>query len=336
MVFDNPQMFFALFLLVPGTAFAWFHYRQYRKVLSVFTASMPDAGRDTLIGKRCFRYWVSVFFFYLFFGCGVTALAGPRWGSRPAPELGREVDVVLAVDLSRSMDVRDVLISPEGTALSRLERARAVAEDLVNHSPGIRFGIAVGKGGGILAVPLTHDTEAVVSFLKGLSGRVITGRGTNLERLVDAAAGAFQDALPTRRRIILFSDGEPLAGSLQAALDRARKANIAVITLGFGSEEGGPVPVTDDYLLGEAGSPVISSLRRETLETAAKRTGGIYVDGNRNDALSLLTEHLASFSPESILRGYRWELSPRWHYFVIAALAALGISKILERWYDRI
>jgi Ca-activated chloride channel family protein len=326
-------MFFGLAVFIPGIIFLYFHYRQYRRVLSVLAVSIPAAGRENLMGKRRFRYWVSASFFFLSLACGVTALAGPRWGSRPVPELGRGVDVVLAMDLSRSMDVRDVPGSPEGTVLSRLERARSIAGDLVTHSPGIRFGVAVGKGGGILAVPLTDDTEAVISFLEGLSGEVITGRGTNLERLVNAAEDAFLEVLPTRRRIILFSDGESLGGSLWTALDRVRKANITVIALGLGSEEGGPVPAAGDYLLGETGDPVISSLRRGTLETAAKRTGGIYVDGNRNDAASLLTEYLASFSTESILRGYRWELSPRWHYFIIAALAALGISKILERWY---
>jgi Ca-activated chloride channel family protein len=347
MSFDNPRMLLALFSVLPSFFLSFFHYYKHRAIPD-FLKRSSDHGAARVRELR-FRYFFSAAAFFLFLVCGILALAEPRWGNRLISESRRGLDVVFALDVSRSMDVRDVP-SPGETAVSRLARAAALARELVlsqdplnrglvnpGGTPDIRFGVAIGKGRGILALPLTGDVEAVTGFLESVSGSVITGTGTNLEQLVDAAAGAFQDAFPTRRRIILFSDGEALEGSLSAALERVLAGDIALVTAGFGSEEGGPVPLGRNTLLDEEGSPVISYLRDEILRNAAEHGGGIYVDGNRGNAAGLLAAYLASLSPEAVSQGFRRETKPQWYGFVIAALAALGISKGLEkRWrkYD--
>ncbi|MDR2019444.1 MAG: VWA domain-containing protein [Treponema sp.] len=332
--FDNPRFLFALFIAIPAFGIALFHYYRRRSLLGLLSQSALAEG----VREIRLRFICSVFFFVLFLCLMITALAGPRWGTRIVPEMRRGIDVVLALDLSRSMDVQDLPLSPGipgGEGLSRIRRGAAVARELVGASPGIRFGVAIGKGSGVLAVPLTGDTEAVINFLDALSSSAVTGRGTNLEKLLDAACSAFQNTLPTRREIILFSDGELLSGSLNAALDRAKTADIKVIALGLGSEEGGPVPVDGDILQDGTGAPVFSRLRAGTLRSAAERTGGFYVDGSRSDAGSILINHLASIDAAGTARGYRREPRPRWHLFVIAGLAALGTAKFLEKGYGR-
>jgi Ca-activated chloride channel family protein len=341
MSFDKPRILFALFLLFPSFLLILFHYYKRRTILDFLKGSSGHG--EALVRELRSRYFLSAAAFLLFLACGILALAEPRWGSRLVSESRRGLDVVFAMDLSRSMDVRDVP-SPGGTGLSRLDRAAALARELVLSqalvnrnalSPGgdaeIRFGVAIGKGRGVLALPLTGDLEAVTGFLEGLSGYLITGTGTNLEQLVDAAAGAFQDAFPTRRQILLFSDGEALEGSLSAALERALNRDITLIAAGFGSEGGGRVPLGQEALSDEGGSPVISRLQGETLRNATEHTGGIYVDGNQVKAAGLLADHLASLSSEAVSRGYRREPKSQWHIFVIAALAALGILKSLEK-----
>ncbi|MDR2185288.1 MAG: VWA domain-containing protein [Treponema sp.] len=332
--FDNPRLLFILFIVIPAFGFASLHYYRRRSLLVLLSRSAPAGG----VREIRLRFIFSLFFFVLFLCLMITALAGPRWGTRVVPEIRRGIDVVLALDLSRSMDVQDLspsLKTSGGEGLSRMDRGAAVARELVSASPGIRFGVAIGKGSGILAVPLTGDTEAVINFLNALSGSAITGRGTNLEKLLDAACSAFQDTLPARREIILFSDGEPLSGSLNAALDRAKAADIRVIALGLGSEAGGPVPMGGDFLQNEGGAPVFSSLRSGALRSAAERTGGLYVDGNRSDAVPVLIDYLTSSGAAEAARGYRREPRPQWHLFVIAGLAALGIAKFLEKGYGR-
>jgi Ca-activated chloride channel family protein len=309
-----------------------------------------------MVSKLRFRYRIATIAFLLFLACMIIALAQPWGGTRLVSETRRGVDVVFAIDLSRSMDVRD--ITPGGP--SRLGRAASLVVELVNNpwfssrslgssdavAPGVRFGAAIGKGRGVLALPLTEDTEAILSFLSSISGSAITGRGTNLESLVDAASGGFQDAFPSRRRIILLSDGESLTGSLFDALDRIIAAEITLIAVGFGSEEGGAVPLGNDpqdtgnqgSLLGEDGYPVVSVVRSDTLKGAAERTGGMYIDGNRSNAAALLADYLTSLaapgrdgSTGTAVRGFRRETRPLGYIFVIAALVFMGISKMAER-----
>ncbi|MDR0451769.1 MAG: hypothetical protein LBH15_01840, partial [Treponema sp.] len=241
MNFENPRALGALFLLIPLALAIAAHYLRRGKVLLFFERG-PSGGRARA-GKIRSRYWASSLAFLAFSAFAALALAGPRWGTRLVPEFRRGVDAVLAFDLSRSMDVRD-----SAAGISRLERAAGIALGLVTGGPGapeaagIRFAAAAGKGRGVLAVPLTWDTEALSGFLAGLSTSQLTGRGTDLEKLVDAAALAFKDDFPGKRRIILFSDGEALSGSLAAAAGRCLARDISVIAVGLGTEEGGPVP----------------------------------------------------------------------------------------------
>jgi Ca-activated chloride channel family protein len=231
------------------------------------------------------------------------------------------------------MEVRDVP-SPEGT-LSRLERAAALARRVVeltaDHGETVRFAVAIGKGMGVLALPLTDDTEAVLGFLEGLSVSAVTGRGTNLESLAGAAARAFREDFPARRRIILFSDGEGLSGSFTSAAQAAERAEIRICAVGLGTETGGPVPLDQGYLLGEDGLPVYSFLREETLRNAAEHTGGIYLAGNREDAEALLAGHMTSGRAEGAAQGFRIEPENRRHIFILLAVGALGVSKLSER-----
>jgi Ca-activated chloride channel family protein len=259
------------------------------------------------------RYRLSHIFFYLSMVCLIIALSGPRWGLRVVPEYRRGLDVSLALDLSRSMEVQD-------TGLSRLERAAEISRETVENMGGIRFGAAVSRGRGVLAVPLTGDSEAILSFLAGLGVPALTGSGTNLEALIDAAAAAFTDPFPSRRVIVLLSDGEALSGSLNEAVDRAILREISLAAVGIGSDEGAPVSTGND-------APAISRRRPEVLRNAAVKSGGIYIDGNAADAPRLLRAYLESLAFESGAGGGRTEKKARWNLFVMAALLFFGASK---------
>jgi Ca-activated chloride channel family protein len=329
--FDNPRFLLALFLLVPLIVMNCVHYYRRRAILNFLAAGARSLR---------FRYVLSVAAFSLFLVCIIFTLAGPRGGSRRISENRRGLDVVFAIDVSRSMDVRDV--SPGGP--SRLEQAAAEARKLIlsftgggfDEAGGIRFGAAIGKGRGVLAVPLTADTEAALAFLSGLSGSAVTGAGTNLEELINAAASAFQNAFPSRRVIILLSDGEALGGNLDAALDKLKESEIVLAAAGFGSETGGPVPLGRDVLLGEGGYPVISYLRGDYLREAAESAGGVYVEEGGN-AAAVLEEYLLSLSlgnsagRPGASRASRRESRPLMYYFVLAALVFFGIAKSAEK-----
>ncbi|MDR2519005.1 MAG: VWA domain-containing protein [Spirochaetaceae bacterium] len=238
-------------------------------------------------------------------------------------EYRRGVDVMFAFDVSRSMDVQDS--TPAGEK-SRLKHAADIARAMIAASQGIRFGAAIGKGQSLLAVPLTYDVETIRVFLESLSTSIIAGKGgTNLERLLDAASQGFQNTLPTKRCMLVFSDGESWSGSLSAALDRLDAAEITVVAVGMGTEAGGPVPQ-------ESGEPPPISYRREAaLRNIAERTGGLYVDPNREDAPKVLEQYFIALSHQTGIKGYKIEEQARWRIFMLIGLASFGLAKILEK-----
>jgi Ca-activated chloride channel family protein len=335
--FDKPAYLYFLLLLIAFIPFVVVRYFKGREKAALFAAAAPSKRRGPLLNELRLRIIISDVFFIFFMGFLIIALAGPRWGLRIVTDYRRGVDVVLAFDLSRSMNVDDC--SAQGILqqknISRLERGKEIAQELVNSLGELRIGTAIGKGTGILAIPLTYDSEAVLNFLNALDNQAFSGRGTDLESLLNAALGAFQDSIPSRRWIILFSDGETLSGSFQKAIEKARKAGIIISTVGLGSDAGGPVPLekwpeaSSGFLLGADNKPVISKRNADILRNGAEKSGGIYIDGSRNDAARFLAGHINSLTAESRLQGQRRESNPRWRFFVLAAMICLSVVRLM-------
>jgi Ca-activated chloride channel family protein len=267
---------------------------------------------------------ISTFFFRLFLAFAITALAGPRWGTGFSPsEYRRGLDAVFAIDISRSMDIRDARTS--GSMQSRLERGLSIARESIASVPGARYAAAVGRGRGYLAVPLTYDNEAALSFLSSLDGSSMTGRSTNLESLLEAALGAFQNTSAARKVIVLVSDGESHAGIFRNAVNKCARDGIAVIAVAVGSDEGRQIEADS------SGQPMSAVSRRDAavMRIAAERTGGIYIDGGREDAASALAAHFMSLAQETGSGNSRKESKQRRTLFIILAIIAYGASKFV-------
>ena len=338
MSFDRPLLLFLALLIFPLLLDIFLRRKKRFNGIEVLSAALPEDERET--SKRMFliRIILSDLFFILFTVFTVLSLSGPRWGTELRADMRRGLDLVLAFDISRSMNARDCPPAgrmPETGAVStRLERALALARELCLRLDNIRYATAAGKGQGVLMIPVTYDTEAVFVFLDSLDDSMLTGGGTNLESLLDSAALAFRDNMNRRKGIILFTDGEIHQGSLDAALNRANAAGIIVSTAGFGSNNGSPVPVEtssaapDGFLLDPGGMPVISFRQEDALINAAVKSGGIYVDGNRNDAALALADFYSSFAPE-MPGGFRRESIERWQLVLFLGLISLCLSRLL-------
>jgi len=278
-----------------------------------FSSSHRKQIQKNLPKNLRMRLGASRVLYRVFLACIIAALSGPSWGTAPASVSGetlRAADVVIALDVSRSMEIRDGFADT-----SRLERGLAIVREAAGAAPGIRLGAAVSRNKGIVAVPLTWDLDAALTFLDA-AGSSLTGRGTNLESLVDTAVSAFQQSSPSTRVILLVSDGEELSGSLNAALARCKRDGIAVTTVAVGSDEGG---MLDDEILSRRDS--------RAMRTAAGHTGGVYIDGNREDASRTLAGHLRSLAPGAETTGTQTERAPRWFLFAMLAIITFGASK---------
>jgi len=276
---------------------------------------------------------VSSILFYLFLLFAVIALIGPKWGVGYAPiEYRKGLDVVFAIDISRSMDIRDAQTGSQSRSRavfqSRLERGVSVAMESVTALSGARFAAAIGRGKGYLAVPLTYESEAVLLFLESLNVSSMTGRSTNLESLVDAAADAFQDSSPARKVIVLISDGETHAGVLRNAVNRCIRDGITLNTVAVGSDEGRQINTQSN----DPDSPSALSKRDSAaMRGAAERAGGIYIDAFREDASAALSSQLLSLAQDTGSRSRKQEPKQRRPLFIILAIIAYGASKFVTR-----
>lgn len=315
MSFDEPR---TLLLLLAAAPLAFWSASRSRRRLGAFLDLSGRRDGGNLERELSFRFSLAGLFFLAAVVSAVLSLAGPRWGERLVPEFRRGLDVVLAMDVSRSMDAGDV-------APSRLSAAAAVARRFVEAEGGLRFAVALGKGDGVLAVPLTDDDESVVSLLRTLNSGSLSSGGTDLERLLDASRSAFPQGSTARKLVVLFSDGESLSGAVADAAGRASDEGVKVACVAVGTESGATLPLTD-----AAGSPVRSTLRPEALRAVSERTGSIFVDGTRPDAARILSSYAAGLSAASASDGVRRESVPRYRLFAFLAAAFFLASKFAE------
>jgi Ca-activated chloride channel homolog len=295
--------------------------------------SLYKNNKSEALGKKMLASAAFFFFFAVF---AVIAVLNPKWGTQlTVSEYRRGLDAVFAIDVSRSMDINDAKEDSHNSAynsaqnggeMSRLERGALIAEETIKAASGARFAAAIGRNRGYLSVPLTWDSEAPLSFLHALSTASMTGRSTNLEALVEAAADAFQESSPAKKVIILVSDGEALSGVIGNALNRCVREDIIVNTVALGSDRGRPVP---QYSVSTEMPAAISRRDAAVMRMAAEKTGGIYIDGSRDDAALVLANHLLSVSQQTGAGRSQSEPKERRSLFVILAILAYGLSKFI-------
>jgi len=272
------------------------------------------------------QLFASRLFFCLFLALLIIALVDPyRSAEQTRSEYKRALDIVIAVDVSKSMLVNDCnAVTGTTEGITRLKQGILIVREAVAALGGARFAVAVSRNRGILAIPLTWDEGSVLAFLESIDDSSLTGKGTNLESLLDAGVGAFQSSHPSNRVILLVSDGEELAGSIRNALSLCNRNDIAVSPILTGSDDGAPVPGG-----AIAGSEDIISRRDAALmRMAAGQTGGIFIDANRADAADVLISHLRSLALETENLRSKKTNKERWFLALLLAIAAYGLSKV--------
>lgn len=250
----------------------------------------------------------------------VFALARPQWGFYLEKRQHQGLNLLFALDTSKSMLAEDV-------RPNRLELAKLSILELVNLLAGNRVGLIAFAGNAFLQCPVTADYGAFKLSLKALDTQIIPKGGTHIASAIRMAEQAFE-AGNSYKRLILMTDGEDLEGSaLEAAKDAAKKG-IVVYTVGIGSPKGSPItfrtPEGRNQRLKDAkGEPVITRLDEGMLQKIAQETQGFYVPlGNAGEGLKQIYEttlrHLPKESFESV------EKKPVERYGFFAGFALLG------------
>ena len=206
----------------------------------------------------------------------VIALARPQWGPETRPTIQAGSDILIAIDLSRSMSATDV-------APSRLARAKQVAADLIEHLPGERVGLIVFSGVAILQAPLSLDHDALMEFLPALQIDTGPEGGTNFKNLFQTAAESFGPGSMSAKDLIILSDGEANDPHWSDQIGLLESGGIAVIGLGVGTPAGATLPDPAEGVFRDtSGAVVVSHLEDGNLAQLAARTHGVYVDASFN------------------------------------------------------
>jgi Ca-activated chloride channel family protein len=205
----------------------------------------------------------------------VLTLIEPKWGYKWQEVKRKGIDIIIMLDVSRSMLAQDV--KP-----NRLERAKMEISDLIDNIHGDRVGLLVFAGTSFMQCPLTLDYAAYKLFLNQVDTNSISRGGTNISDAIRRAQASFMEGENRYKAIMLITDGEDLENDPMDAAKEAQKNGIKIFTVGIGSQEGVPIPVFDEqgnksYVRDKQGNMVLTKLDEQTLQKIALQTGGAYM-----------------------------------------------------------
>ena len=208
----------------------------------------------------------------------IIALVNPKIGTKTETVKREGIDVVFAVDVSKSMLCEDV-------APNRLEKSKQIVSQIINQLAGDRIGIVAYAGSAFPVLPITTDYSVAKMFLQSMNTTIVSSQGTSLDEAIKLSATYFNDDKKTSKLLILISDGEDHSEGASEAAEEANKAGLKIITIGVGTEKGGPIPLKDgghivSFKRDQNNVVVVTKLNQVALKAIAKNTKGGYVNGN--------------------------------------------------------
>lgn len=258
----------------------------------------------------------------------ILSAVNPQVGSRLEEVQAEGVDLILALDVSRSMLARDV--HP-----NRLERSRLSAARLIDQLENDRIGIIAFAGHAITQVPLTNDHHAARMILRTLNTGSVQIQGTSIGSAIERARIAFEQAGTSKGILIIISDGENHLDDPVESARRAHAEGMVIHAIGVGSPEGAPIPLYRDgqaagFLRDQEGQTVVSRYDRQTLENIARAGGGSFRHGGGGDlGLSAVLEDIREAERTQYDRMRFSEYESRFHWFAALALILLCIECLI-------
>jgi len=301
---------------------------KFKKVLGVKTFSFltQNASFKSKKLKLILRMLALVFF--------VLALARPQSGEKKSNIKSEGIELMVLFDVSRSMMAED--IRP-----SRMEMAKKEIARFIKKSGSNKVGILAFAGTGVLLSPMTTDKSAINMYLDSLSIDAVSTQGTEFKSALMAAKEAFarggveSDDSVVTRAIIIVSDGEDNEDGAVKAAEELVEQGIHIFSLGFGTEEGGKIPIKDRYgntktfYKDKSGSVVVTKTKGTVLKELAKKGGGsFYPVDYGNGAVEALIQDLKKLEQSEFETADLTQYDENFQIFLIIALL-LALFEIL-------
>ena len=327
--FQHKEYLYLLLLLIPVLLLFVVFLRWRMKSIAKFgTASLvyrliPDFSN----GKHIIKFiLLSLAFVFL-----VLGLANPQLGTKQEKVKRQGIDIVIALDVSKSMLAEDV--QP-----NRLARAKNFISNFGDQLRNDRLAIVVFAGKAYLQMPLSVDYSAAKLYLKTISTESVPTQGTSISDAIDMANESFAQGDNKSKALIIISDGEDHEAGVDEALEAAAKNGIKVFTLAVGTDKGSPIPLPNgDYKRDAEGNIVLSKVNFDAMrEYAAKGNGKSYVLGSGKDEVTDILKELGRIGTKEMEDVVFTDYDDKFQYCLIIAAILLIIEFMLSERRSRL
>lgn len=278
---------------------------------------MPDFSSTRIFIK--FVIWI------LAFGIMILALARPQFGTKLSEVKRKGIEMIIALDVSNSMMAED--IQP-----NRLENAKMAISRLVDRLENDKIGLIVFAGDAYIQMPVTTDYMAAKLFLNSINTQIVPKQGTAIGSAIHLAMRSFTPNSDKSRAIVIITDGEDHEEDAVAAAKEAAAAGIIIHTIGIGSAQGVPIPVTSDngqkdYRTDYEGKVIISKLNEDLLRQIAAAGGGTYVRATASrTGLTAILDEMNKMEKQEIQMKVYSEFDEQFVYYAGFAIFLLLID----------
>ena len=258
----------------------------------------------------------------------ILGLMNPKIGTQLETVKREGVDIVFAIDVSKSMLAEDI-------APNRIEKSKRLVSAILNQLASDRVGIIAYAAQAVPQLPITTDYGAAKMFLQALNTDMLSSQGTALDSAIDLSGTFFDDEDQTNRVIFLISDGEDHSEDANNAASRAADLGIKIFTFGVGTEKGAPIPlkrngVIESYKKDFEGGVVITRRNQKVLEDIANSSDGGYQDGNDTSlVLEFVSQQLKAMDKKEFEAKKFVSYKDRFQAFLFGALFFLLIDLLL-------
>jgi Ca-activated chloride channel family protein len=334
---EEPIYFYLLFAIpVIGVLFLLLQFwkiRTQRKFADAHLLKKLSPNRSF------FKSVLKVVVFSLAMACLAIALVNPKIGTKLETVKREGVDVVFALDVSKSMLAEDI-------APNRLDKSKQLVTQIINSLAGDRIGIIGYAGSAFPQVPITTDFSSAKLFLSGMNTDMVSSQGTAITEAIQLAKTYYDDEEQTNRVLFIISDGEDHEGNLAGIAEEAASEGIKIFTIGVGTEAGSPIPIKRNgvlqfYKRDQNNEQVITRLNENTLEEIAKKANGVYINGNNTkEVVEEVTAILNGMDKKEFDAKQFTDFKDQFQWFLAGALFLLILDILmLERktaWLQRL
>jgi len=281
--------------------------------------------------KSKFKPWLKVLVSALAIASLSLALVNPKIGTKIETVTRAGVDVVFAMDVSKSMLAEDI-------APNRMEKSKQLVTQIINSLGGDRVGIIGYAGSAFPQVPITTDFSTTKLFLSSMDTDMVSSQGTAITEAIKMAETYYNDEDQVNKVLFIISDGEDHEGNISAIVNEAANLGIKIFTIGVGKVEGAPIPIKRNGILqhykrDENNKQVLTRLNTETLTQIANGANGKYIDGsNTSKVIEEVTSILNGMNQKDFESSQFTDFKDRFQWFLGLALLLLVLEVLfLER-----